>query len=527
MGEVGGMDEGNEGDEVVEGLPRGVRLLKRSDVTRYTARVSCLEGVKTLGEFANTSDAGAAWDHEMCRRFSLSSIAPVLNNPTTHLGAGVGMASSDVQCVQSAEESGDAGIVEPLEALLSDNAWHDVNLCGVASGGLVSPLLPQDAAAFPFVFIVSIVILASLLSVHMFPNLISLHYVLTLRIILIVCTLQRTAGLAFVLSADDPSTTDRSSACFLNTLSSSSSAQPTSARHWVQPQHVRQRSVPFGHHRRAFIGDVVLALRRTTKFFYFLDAQVLDVASRRTRVAVSDAQGVAGKRSDFHVPLAYPASQLYSVMEENETPRIIARKFGLALPDVLAANAHLCQDEIQSRSKLRKGTVMVLPPFPEALDSELGTNAGKNLLDDYSGGASFSSSATAGLSHWDLEYLVEYLHGGQACGAREWLRPELLFQTRRARVVVSVPCKGLHVAPKCKGLHVSASLPSKQLPPQHLMPQDASPSQKCSPTKVQLVTSMLEGMSMDRWRFPKAKAAANDYETALRSLGTTHELRLV
>jgi hypothetical protein len=38
---------------------------------------------------------------------------------------------------------------------------------------------------------------------------------------------------------------------------------------------------------------------------------------------------------------------------------------------------------------------------------------------------------------------------------------------------------------------------------------------------------MLEGMSMDRWRFPKAKAAANDYETALRSLGTTHELRLV
>ena len=162
------VDEANEGDEVVDGLPRGVRLLKRSDVTRYTARVSCLEGVKTLGEFANTSDAGAAWDHEMCRRFSLSSIAPVLNNPTMHPGAGVGMASSDG--IQRVEESGDAGIVEPLEALLSDDAWHDVNLCGVASGGLVSPVLPQDAAAFPFVLTVPSLFLRPCCQFTCFPT---------------------------------------------------------------------------------------------------------------------------------------------------------------------------------------------------------------------------------------------------------------------------------------------------------------------------------------------------------------------
>ena len=194
-----------------------------------------------------------------------------------------------------------------------------------------------------------------------------------------------------MVSADSPHVPD----------ASSSSAQlktgTDSSRHWVLPQHMRRRSRPFGHHRRAYIGDVVLALRRAPKGFQFLDAQVLDVANRRRQAASTAEDGIAGLRSELHVQLAYPISQLYNVMEENETPRMIAKKFGLPLAGILAENVHLCDDEIQAHSKLRKGTEMVLPDFPEASGTEQSASTGR-------GGDE---------SHWDLEYLVQYLHGGQ------------------------------------------------------------------------------------------------------------------
>jgi len=189
---------------------------------------------------------------------------------------------------------------------------------------------------------------------------------------------------------------------------SSSSAQlkigTSSARHWVLPQHMRKRSQPFGHHQRAYIGDVVLALRRAPKGYQFLDAQVLDVANRRRRAAWTAEEGIAGLRSELQVQLAYPPSQLYNVLEENETPRMIARKFGLPLAGILAANTHLCDDEVQAHSKLRKGTEMVLPDFPQASDTEASSCKGTRGSTETGGEASF---------HWDLEYLVQYLHGGQ------------------------------------------------------------------------------------------------------------------
>jgi hypothetical protein len=172
----------------------------------------------------------------------------------------------------------------------------------------------------------------------------------------------------------------------------------------VLPQHMRKRSQPFGHHQRAYIGDVVLALRRAPKGYQFLDAQVLDVANRRRRAALTAEEGIAGLRSELQVQLAYPPSQLYNVMEENETPRMIARKFGLPLAGILAANTHLCDDEVQAHSKLRKGTEMVLPDFPEACDTEASWCKGTRGSTETRWEASF---------HWDLEYLVQYLHGGQ------------------------------------------------------------------------------------------------------------------
>ena len=215
----------------------------------------------------------------------------------------------------------------------------------------------------------------------------------------------------------------------------------------MAPQHIRKRSVPFGDFRRAFIGDVVLAIRRTPECFHFLDAQVLDVGVRRGRAAREGGcseDGNAGLRSELAVQLAYPQSQLYHVMEENETPRVIARKFGLALADVLTANAHLCQDEaqLQPHSKLRKGTEIALPPFPESLHTEATAKMATNgIIAPGCVPHATSQSAVCYGVHWDLEYLVQYLHGGHdECGSKEWLRPELIFQTHAARIVVPVPC---------------------------------------------------------------------------------------
>ena len=248
-----------------------------------------------------------------------------------------------------------------------------------------------------------------------------------------------------------------------------SSEQTRPAKHNVLPQHIRLRSVPYGNHQRAIIGDVVLALRRAPKTLQFLDAQVIDVALRRGKATTGAAEGIATMRSGLPVQLAYPISQLYYVMEENETPRVIARKFGLPLADILAANTHLCENEIQSHSKLRKGTEIVLPDFPQATDTEA------NGTDLVRKGISSSSTATSTITHWDVEYLVQYLHGGVTCGALEWLRPELIFQTRKERTVIPVPVTSV--------AHADSS----------------------SPTKAQLLMSMLDGFSVDRWRMLKVK----------------------
>jgi len=282
------------------------------------------------------------------------------------------------------------------------------------------------------------------------------------------------------MSADNPHTLDAYSSSSSNNVHYP--AEPV--RHWVMPQHMRQRSVPFGHHRRAFSGEVVLALRRAPKLFQFLDAQVVDVALRRGAAAAgSSGEGIAQHRSNLPVELAYPLSQLYDVIQENETPRTIARKFGLPLADLLAANTH--KAEIQSHSKLRKGTEIVLSPFPDALDAAANISPA-NILGDRHVFAPTCPLAPAH-SHWDLEYLVQYLHGGQVCGAREWLRPELIFQTHTARVVMQVGQQG--------GV-VHAGAPA--------------------PTKAQLLTSMVEGISMDRWRFPKVKDSVIDYLNSVR-----------
>ena len=376
--------------------PRGVRRLAGGGVKRYAVFVACSqEGVRVHGEYETAKLASAGWDSEMMKRFPLASIAPVLNN-----------ASLGLACAQRAGSIGaSTGEAEQLEALMGDDAWHDVVLCGVGPGGL-----------------------------------------------------------AMVLGADDPLLAAEASAA----APCAGPCKP--AKHLVMPQHLRLRAVPFGHDRRAAIGDVVLALRRAPKLFRFLDAQVVDVAIRRAQPG-SEAEGVSAKRSMLAVQLAYPISQRYTVVEENETPRIISKKFGLPLLDILHANQHLCEgSEIQSHSKLRKGTEITLPPFPESPDTEAGGLSLKNR------------------SHWDLEYLVQYLHGSNACGAREWLRPELIFQTRSSRIVVPAPASGVA--------------------------QAASPA----PTKAQLLASMLEGMSMDRWRLPKVKDSANGYESAARSL---------
>jgi hypothetical protein len=270
------------------------------------------------------------------------------------------------------------------------------------------------------------------------------------------------AGLVAVMSADDPMARDAQ-------CHSSESADgvllSTAATHWVNPKHVRQRSLPFGHHKRAHIGDIVVACRRAAKSFHFLDAEVLDVAPRHSR----PGEGLAEKRSGLAVQLAYPVSQMYEVVEENETPRMIARKFGLALADLLAVNAHLSQDGIQSHSKLRKGTEITLPPFPaEAMDGEAKLKAQDG-----------EAACWRARSHWDLEYLVQYMHGGQACGAVEWIGPELVFETRAQRVLVAVPRRG------------------------------AAETARRWPSKAQLVTSMLvlDAVTCDRWRFPKAPDA--------------------
>ena len=72
----------------------------------------------------------------MCKRFPLWSIAPVLNNAA--LGAAVSATA------QKAMGSGD----EQLEALLGDDAWHDVILCATGPGGLSLPTPPRlDALA--------------------------------------------------------------------------------------------------------------------------------------------------------------------------------------------------------------------------------------------------------------------------------------------------------------------------------------------------------------------------------------------
>lgn len=107
-------------------MPRGVRVVYRGDDERYSARVASFDGVKTLlGEYSSADEAGAAWDAEMRQRFPVSAISPLLNEvPAATRSPGAG------------EENGG----ELLEALLGNEAWHDVVLCGTAPGGLCHPL---------------------------------------------------------------------------------------------------------------------------------------------------------------------------------------------------------------------------------------------------------------------------------------------------------------------------------------------------------------------------------------------------
>ena len=81
--------------------------------TSLQCETECLAGV-----------CSQAWDAEMCKRFPLWSIAPVLNN------AALGAAAS----VTAQKAMG--GRDEQLEALLGDDAWHDVFLCATGPGGL-------------------------------------------------------------------------------------------------------------------------------------------------------------------------------------------------------------------------------------------------------------------------------------------------------------------------------------------------------------------------------------------------------
>ena len=424
-------------------MPRGVRVVYRGDDERYSARVASFDGVKTLlGEYRSADEAGAAWDTGMRKRFPMSAISPLLNEvPAATRWPGAG------------EENGG----ELLEALLGNDAWHDVVLCGTAPGGLCNPLFcyPGTCPAFP-----------RATSVHARANLAS--SMLTAWMLVL-------AGLAAVMIADDPSAAAPRS----SSTDTAINALQSTAVHWVSQKHVRQRSMPYGHHKRAQIGDTVLACRRAAKSFHFLDAEVLDVASRRS----SSGEGLAGRRSDLPVQLAYPITQLYEVMEENETPRVIARKFGLDLADLLAANKHLSQDEIHSHSKLRRGTEIVLPPFLEAAETEAAFKRHKA-----------SHSLTLDGSHWELEYLVQYMHGGQACGAVEWLCPELIFEIREQRVVVPVPVTS-----------AGWSVPSW-------------------PTKALLVTSMLDAVSMDHFRCPKPRDAAVCHDQISMDLCAASEL---
>jgi len=89
------------------------------------------------------------------------------------------------------------------------------------------------------------------------------------------------------------------------------------------------------------------------------------------------------------------------------------------------------------------------------------------------------------------------MHGGHACGAVEWMCPELIFETRVQRVVVAVPTKG------------------------------GDQRARCLPTKAQLATSMLllDAITSDRWHFPKAadvlfSGSSVDYERQGRQQGS-------
>jgi hypothetical protein len=103
-----------------DALPRGVKALSRGeDVIRYAARVGGPGGVCTFGEFETAHAAGAAWDTEMRRRFPFPAVAPLLNDAS----AGAAAAGEDP-----------GGSADLLEALLGDDAWHDVVLCGAGRG---------------------------------------------------------------------------------------------------------------------------------------------------------------------------------------------------------------------------------------------------------------------------------------------------------------------------------------------------------------------------------------------------------
>lgn len=133
-------------DEDTE-CPRGVRLLRRVGGDRWAARVACLrEGVKALGEFPSSSLASLAWDEEMCRRFLLSSVLPVLNDAAA-AGGRAGLGSGTCEAQREAEREAEGGNEELLEALLCDDAWHDVLLCGIGPGGSVPPNPPTSVSS--------------------------------------------------------------------------------------------------------------------------------------------------------------------------------------------------------------------------------------------------------------------------------------------------------------------------------------------------------------------------------------------
>ena len=101
-------------------LPRGVKAMSRGeDVVMYAARVGGPGGVWTVGEFETARAAGAAWDAEMRRLFPLPAVAPLLNDAS----AGATAAGESL-----------GGSADLLEALLGDDAWHDVVLCGAGRG---------------------------------------------------------------------------------------------------------------------------------------------------------------------------------------------------------------------------------------------------------------------------------------------------------------------------------------------------------------------------------------------------------